>query len=119
MHDLIRQFRGAGVALVVLALSAGVVFAGAPRMAPVSDETTPPVETPSGDLETGDPGTADPSTETPDEDGDEDSDDGDAGEAGAADASAGNHGALVSTAAGMDTPDTFENHGRFVSCVAK
>ena len=37
MTDLLRRFRGMGVALVVLAISAGAVFAAAPRFTPASD----------------------------------------------------------------------------------
>ncbi len=121
MSELIRRFRGLGVALVVLALSAGAVFAAAPPFVPASshasavavehaqanqDEAT---EEPSEDAteapETEAPETA-PETEAP------------TAEADATGAPEDTHGALVSAAAQMDTPDGFANHGAFVSCVA-
>ena len=48
MTDLVRRFRGLGVALVVLAISAGAAFAAAPRFTPASEtsfETTETSET--------------------------------------------------------------------------
>jgi hypothetical protein len=114
VNQLVRRFRGLFVALVALALSAGVAFAwgGPPDAAskglgiaalasgqtvPARAEEQPTAET---DEET--------EEEAPETDAPED-------ESGATD----NHGALVSEAAAMETPDGFDNHGQFVSCVAK
>jgi hypothetical protein len=121
MIQLLRQFRGLAVALAVLAISAGAVFAGAPHFAPA---TVPVAQF--------DPA-AEP-TASPDENADEDQDedvnedqDEDAGEtaeapeapAGAEDgAPTDTHGFMVSAAAQMETPEEFANHGAFVSCVA-
>jgi hypothetical protein len=114
MFDFTRHFRGLGIAVAVLALSAGAVFAG---QAALSAPTTSPVaaeETPDAD-ET--PGTEAPDTEEPTEDADEDADEAVLEETD--DPEAGNHGTLVSEAAQMETPAGFENHGAFVSCVAR
>ncbi len=121
MTDLIRRFRGLGVALVVLALSAGAVFASAPPFAPSSHanpaaqppshlEEDQPTEEPTEAPETEEPTEA---LETPDT-----TEPTDAPEADATGAPQGTHGALVSAAARMDTPAGFANHGAFVSCVA-
>ena len=121
MNDLIRRFRGMGVALVVLAMSAGVVFAGAPHFAPVASNE-PLVEAPS--VEAGEseaPESEAPESEEPSETAsDEPSDDAsDQAKADVVESASGDtHGALVSTAAHMPTPDGFPNHGAFVSCVA-
>ena len=130
MTDLIRRFRGLGIALVVLALSAGAVFATAPRFAPAAD-TDQGIEQPDGD-----PAATD-DADSADEDGDEDEAgdeadtdtdadtdaDADAGEAEAgeaeAGAAAGTHGALVSEAAQASLDPRFDNRGEWVSCVAK
>jgi Sec-independent protein translocase protein TatA len=55
-------------------------------------------------------------TEAPNPDATEDED---AGTDADADEASDNHGAVVSQAAQMATPDGFRNHGAFVSCVAK
>lgn len=120
MTDLIRRFRGLAIAFVVLALSAGAVFATAPRFSPTS-ETDQGVEQPDGDPAASD----DP--DTPDEDGDVDAADDDVDEdadanadADAADGAAGeNHGGLVSEAAKASLDPRFDNRGEWVSCVAK
>ncbi len=122
MTALLRRFRGLGVALVVLALSAGAVFATAPRFSPAA-ETEPAVEQPDGA-----PAATD-DVDSPDEDGDEEEADDeadtdvDAGEADAADAAdaaaADTHGALVSEAAHASLDPRFDNRGEWVSCVAK
>jgi hypothetical protein len=121
MSDLIRRFRGLAIAFVVLALSAGAVFASAPRFSPAAD-TEQGIEQPDGD-----PAATD-DADSPDEDGDEDGadDDGDAdvdadADAGeAADGAAGDtHGALVSEAAKATLDPRFDNRGEWVSCVAK
>jgi hypothetical protein len=118
--DLIaRRFRGAAIAIVVLGLSAGAVFAGhvvlqAPATTPTTaeqgdqndqgdenaNETPEPAETPEAPEA--------PDANTPDLTG----------------VPGDNHGALVSAAAQMPTPVAaagglqFANHGEFVSCVA-
>ncbi len=118
MSDLTRRLRGPGIALVVLALSAGVALAGStglpthtagvtPANADKPDteepteatETQEPTETPEAP-EVQVPANA-PTTQ-------------DAPDTTASDA----HGALVSAAAQMVTPAGFANHGAFVSCVA-
>ena len=112
MEFIARRFRGVVIALVVLGLSASVAFAGHLTFAP----TAQPTATEQGDQ--GDQGeqadeNKDESTEADDNDNDNESSDEDAG-----DAAGDNHGKLVSTAALMDTPAGFKNHGAFVSCVA-
>jgi hypothetical protein len=123
---LIRRFRGLGVSLVVLALSAGAVFAGAPQLVLTGSHVNPAVDAVQGGDEdaseepSGSPNTEDAS-EAPDEDASEAPETGDAAEspdAAETGAPADTHGALVSAAAQMDTPDGFANHGAFVSCVA-
>jgi hypothetical protein len=124
MTQLLRRFRGLAIALAVLAISAGAVFAGAPRFipngAPVANQD--PVETPDEDVD-GDEDLdgGEDVDEGLDEDLDEDLGEGDEDldgetETGTPD---GNHGAVVSVAAQLPTPDGFENHGAFVSCVAR
>ena len=113
MTELLRRFRGLGVALLVLALSAGAVFASAPRFSPAADSEQG-VEQPGDPAATGD-------TDGPDEDGDEDeAGDEAASEAEAADGTAADtHGALVSEAAQASLDPRFDNRGEWVSCVAK
>jgi hypothetical protein len=118
MRALIQRFRGAGVALVVLALSAGVVMAGAPGLAPVSSPGVL-LEAPEGSTEP--TVTPDASDEAEDEDADDEEgaklpDDDSASQAGAP---ASSHGTVVSGAARASTPPGFANHGAYVSCVAK
>jgi hypothetical protein len=123
LSDLIRRFRGLGVAVVVLAMSAGVVFAAAPHGQPASDRV-PNAETPTSGTdedeseapETEAPETEAPETEAPDTE--DPSEDADTDKAETDSTSGDNHGALVSAAAQMPTPDGFRNHGAFVSCVA-
>lgn len=124
MVDPIRRFRGTAIALVVLAVSAGAVFAAAPGTTPVSathpvseqpttgsdedaTETPKAAETPDA-TDTPDATETADATETPD-----------APDAADAAPTADTHGDLVSTAAQMPTPALFRNHGAFVSCVAK
>ncbi len=124
MTDLIRRFRGVAIAIVVLAMSAGIVFATGPLAQP-SGGHTPNAEDPSTGTdedaseapeteapETEAPETEAPETEEPSEDADTDKD------ADAEAAEGDTHGALVSAAAQMETPEGFRNHGAFVSCVA-
>lgn len=114
MTDLIRRSRGLGVALVVLALSAGAVFAAAPRFSPVSD-TTEVVEQPDG----GPAATDDSDSLDEGEAAEADEAEADSDEADAADAAADTHGALVSEAAQATLDPRFDNRGEWVSCVAK
>jgi hypothetical protein len=102
MSDLLRRFRGLGIAFVVLTLSAGAVFATSVGL-PVSHQTEPVANTESA---SDDPGEA---AESEEASGDP---------AAASEEPSDNHGALVSTAAQMPTPSGFPNHGAFVSCVA-
>ena len=123
MTELIRRFRGLGVALVVLALSAGAVFASAPRFSPASN-TEQGIEQPSGS-----PAASDDVNSKADEDSDEDGDeadtDTDAAETDEADGleadsdASDTHGALVSEAAQASLDPRFDNRGEWVSCVAK
>jgi hypothetical protein len=121
MTDLLRRFRGLGIALAVLAISAGAVFAGAPHLAPTAahpaqaqqeDRTSEPSESPDQDQDGDHAKGAAATPETPEApDADED-----AAETGAP---ADTHGAIVSAAAKAETPAGFKNHGQFVSCVAR
>jgi len=116
--DLIaRRFRGAAIAIVVLGLSAGAVFAG---HVVVQATATAPTTAEQGDQnDQGDEN----ATETP-----EPAETPEAPDAAGTDttgAPGDNHGALVSAAAQMATPvfttpgaTQFANHGEFVSCVA-
>ena len=99
MIEKLRPFRGIAIALVVLALTAGAVFAGTGLGSHGGSPTlqsTKASDDPEG-------------SEAP-----EASDGPDANDTG----STGDHGALVSAAAQMTTPTGFRNHGAFVSCVA-
>ena len=121
MSMILLRFRGLAVALAVLAISAGAVAAGAPRL---TSSVVPPVqaeETPASQPAADEDGDEDVDTDADvDEDADQDTDQdpADAPEADEGGAPEGTHGALVSAAAAMDTPDGFANHGAFVSCVA-
>ncbi len=125
MTDLIRRFRGLGVALVVLALSAGAVFASAPPFVPASSHANPNAQPPShldANQQTEEPTEAS-ETEEPTEAPETEAPETEAPTAAAPQADATSvpedtHGALVSAAAQMDTPLGFANHGAFVSCVA-
>jgi regulator of protease activity HflC (stomatin/prohibitin superfamily) len=119
MTDFIRRVRGLAIAFVVLALSAGAVFASAPRFSPAAD-TEQRIEQPDGDPaateDTNSPEDADADADEG-EDGDLDAD-ADAGEA-AENVAGENHGALVSEAAHASLDPRFDNRGEWVSCVAK
>ncbi len=120
MSALLRRFRGLAIALAVLAISAGAVFATAPSMAPTSAPTRRaahrrahghaerhrPTRPPTGEDEEPE------ATETPEAPEAAETPDADASPA------ADTHGALVSAAAQMETPEGFANHGAFVRCVA-
>jgi hypothetical protein len=124
MIDLLRRFRGLAIALVVLAISAGAVFAGAPGLAPaavrVQSEETPagdPAVTTGEDDEDADEDADEEADEDADEEADEDADE-DADEEDGTKPDD-NHGAVVSAAAQAETPEGFGNHGQYVSCVAR
>lgn len=119
MISLVRHVRGLGIAIAVLGISAGAVFAGVVPsvMSPVSSNSNftadkshspDPSETPEAS-ETPEPSdSASPSDSlTPS-----------VSPAAAESPNPDTHGALVSTAAQMPTPSGFPNHGAFVSCVA-
>jgi hypothetical protein len=118
MSDLARRARGLPVAVAVLVISASVAFAGGPgsmpeasadglavaaeaadKVVPVGPSAEEAVEEPAEELE---PTAEEPAEEEP---ADEERPD--------------NHGATVSEAAQMETPEGFVNHGAFVSCVAR
>ena len=133
MTHLLRHARGAAVALVVLAVSAGIAFAGgmpdaatfglstagaaSGQVVPANeadqqpavdapDEATDPTEGADPE-EMADPEKVAELVETPDENTEDAPDPSDP------------HGDLVAQAAAMETPDGFRNHGEFVSCVAR
>ncbi len=136
MNPIARHFRGLGIALAVLAISAGAAFAAAPSLRPAghtsnvpavdatgtpeasetpeatetpeASETPEPTDTPEAS-ETPEPTDTPEASETP-----EPTDSPDASGSPKPDS----HGALVSAAAQMATPSGFPNHGAFVSCVA-
>lgn len=114
MISLTRHVRGLGIAIAVLGISAGAVFAGVvpSAMHPVSSHANLAAEESS---------TAEP-TESPEPtESAEPTDSPEPALAPAAAAETANpdtHGALVSAAAQMPTPSGFRNHGAFVSCVA-
>ena len=121
MTQLLRRFRGLAIALAILAISAGAVFAAAPRIVPngapvaFDEPVDPPAVDEDGDgSEDGDAGT-DEDGDT-DGDADEDTDGDESAEAGDAE---GTHGGFVSQVAQSDTPEGFENHGAYVSCAAR
>lgn len=124
MSFILRRFRGLGVALAVLAISAGAVFAAAPSMTPASSHASDQAKSqvnhahPTDSAEPSE--SADPS-ESPDPSESAEPSDSTA-PAGSPEAAGSpnpdTHGALVSTAAQMPTPSGFPNHGAFVSCVA-
>ncbi len=118
MIDLTRRFRGLGIAFVVLALSAGAVFATSPALPSQASDTARTAVDKVG----ADDGSEAPESEAPESDAPEsEAPESDAPkvDAPASDnAPSDNHGALVSGAAQMDTPEGFPNHGAFVSCVA-
>jgi hypothetical protein len=115
--DLIaRRFRGVLIAIVVLGLSAGAVFAG--HVVLQAPATTPTASEQGDQNEQADENEAPEAAET-------EADDQDAPETDDGTKPTDNHGALVSRAAQMETPvftgldaKQFANHGAFVSCVA-
>jgi hypothetical protein len=114
MISLTRHVRGLGIAIAVLGISAGAVFAGVvpSAMHPASSHANLAAE----ESSTAEPTESREPTETP-----EPTDSPKSTNAPAAAAETANpdtHGALVSAAAQMPTPSGFRNHGAFVSCVA-
>ena len=130
MPALARHLRALVIAIAVLALSATVVLGarGLPALTAALTGSGTTADANAGDAQGED---GDAPDEDAAEDGDADADapeaaeedvpEEDAPEADApeADGDADNHGAMVSQAAGMETPDGFANHGAFVSCVAR
>jgi hypothetical protein len=98
MWDLARHLRGMAVAVVALAITAGMVLAGGPMPDAATDGLARAAEA-AGKVV---PVASEP--EPANEESDEESD---------------AHGAVVSEAARMETPDGFRNHGHWVSCVAR
>ena len=122
IDTILRRFRGIGIALVVLALSAGVAFAAAPSLHPTSSQgAEDPTETPEATdapepTETPEATDAPEPTETPEATDAPETPEAPDTQHGTSSQDA--HGALVSAAAQMPTPAGFSNHGAFVSCVA-
>ena len=132
MTILLHRFRSIGIALAVLAISATVAFAAAPvrNVSPLSVDPSPSVEpsvspdpsvdpSPSAEPSVSPDPSVDPSPSvepsvSPDPSV-EPTDSAEPSESAPADDT---HGALVSAAAQMETPEGFANHGAFVSCVA-
>ena len=99
MTVLVRRFRGIGVAVAAVALTAGVALAAA---GPANLHLAPAGANGPAATREPDESEAPEGSEAPDANG----------------ASGDAHGALVSAAAQMTTPPGFANHGQFVSCVA-
>lgn len=110
MLAVLRRSQSLWVALVVLGLTATVAFAGAGGVPGSSHSAWNRGQTGADSSQAPDGSEAPDASEAPD--GSE------APDSSTSDTASGNHGALVSTAANMDTPDGFANHGAFVSCVA-
>ena len=119
--DLIaRRFRGVLIAIVVLGISAGAVFAG--HVVLQAPATTPTAAEHGDQDEQAD----ETDSEAPEAAETEDAADLDAPKIEDGTGPTDNHGALVSRAAQMETPVIlgvgavqFANHGEFVSCVAR
>ena len=128
MTQLLRRFRGLAIALAVLAISAGAVFAGAPRFvpngAPVRQRAGRAAGRTGRRRERRGPDERTRTRTRPDEDAD-----GRRGRwprADAAEASRGRRrrgghprGPRVGGRARRETPEGFDNHGAYVSCVAQ
>ena len=135
MPALARHLRALVIAIAVLALSATVVLGarGLPALTAALTGSVTTADANGGDAQGEDADDQGEDGDAPDEDASEDGDaDADAPEAAEedapeaaeedapeADGDTDNHGAMVSAAAGMETPDGFANHGAFVSCVAR
>ncbi len=119
MSDLSRRLRGPGIALVVLALSAGAVFAGSAGLSSRTIPSTPGADKSASEEPTEATETQEPTEATETQEPTETTDAQAPKVATPTDGTAqGTHGALVSAAAQMPTPAGFANHGAFVSCVA-
>ena len=146
MPALARHLRALVIAIAVLALSATVVLGahGLPALTAALTGSGTTADANAGDAQGEDADDQGEDGDAPDEDADDQAEDGDAPDEDAAedgdadgdapeaaeedvpeedapeaDGDADNHGAMVSQAAGMETPDGFANHGAFVSCVAR
>ena len=121
LTDILRRFRGLAIALVVLAMSAGVVLAAAPLTQP-SASHGPNAEDPSAGDEDGDeqdrrrPRARRRRARRPSPRRHETPDAADKQDAGTGDGERTERSS--SAAAHMPTPAGFPNHGAFVSCVA-
>ena len=130
MSFILRRFRGLGVALAVLAISAGAVFAAAPSLSlssHASDQAKTHTTANADPTESAEASKSpEPSDSAEPSESPEPSDSAQPSQSPAAlgspaaseSPSPDTHGALVSTAAQMPTPSGFPNHGAFVSCVA-
>jgi hypothetical protein len=116
MSDTVRRFRSLAIAFVVLAISAGAAFAAAPVLRPAS---SPVAATQAEEPEANENEPGEDSEQGEDEDVNEPEDAPEAPDSEEGTPAEGTHGELVSTAAEMETPEGFANHGAFVSCVAK
>jgi hypothetical protein len=117
MHHAAR-LRGFLIAIVVLALSAGVVL-GAKGLPTAAERGTDRATEAAGfEVPVAAGQQADEDESTPDEEAADDDEDESTPDDEVADAAWDNHGAMVSEAAHMETPEGFRNHGDFVSCVA-
>lgn len=108
MLTVLRRSQSLWVALVVLGMTATVAFAGAggvPGSSHSAWNRDPAASQAPDESEAPDASEAPEGSDAPD-----------AADLNTSDAV--NHGGLVSTAADMDTPEGFSNHGAFVSCVA-
>jgi cytoskeletal protein RodZ len=116
--NLNRRFRSLLIALVVLGLSAGAVFAARPALSARPDTTANQAEGTTEPSESADPSESPEPSESA-----EPSDAADAAAAAGADTSTGvhpdNHGLLVSEAAQSPTPTGFANHGAYVRTIAQ
>lgn len=127
MIRLTRHARGLLAAVAVLALTAGVAFAGRadPSTGSMPDAAATGLDRAAGASGTTVPVAAPAAGADQDEDQAEDTDEDAPAEDEATDEPADdaaehpdNHGATVSAAATGETPDTFDNHGQFVRSVA-
>jgi hypothetical protein len=120
VNSLKRRLRSLAIALAVLALSAGVALAGRASHPIVTSESSGPSaqnENAGGDADENEaPETEAPETEAPETEAPE-TEAPDAG--GQAGVHPDNHGKTVSEAAQTTTPAGFDNHGAWVSSVAK
>ncbi len=119
------RFKGFFISIVVLALSAGVVFAGQalpsaaqPGLERASEAAGFDVPVARGNQSDEDEVVEEAPEDRPDGDADEAADEDETALEVEVQEAWDNHGAMVSEAAHMTTPQGFRNHGHFVSCVA-